>query len=186
MSWPTRDEALSLLREYTKNENLIKHALAVEACMFDYAKRFGEPPEKWAVTGLLHDFDYEKYPSREDHPFRGVEILRKRGYPEPMIHAILAHGDHTQVRRETLLDKTLYAVDELTGLVVAVALVRPSKKLRDVEIKSVRKKWKDKAFARGVDRECIERGARDLGIGLDEHIQNVLDSMKRISTKLGL
>ncbi|MFQ6066641.1 MAG: HD domain-containing protein [bacterium] len=186
MSWPTREEALSLLRQYTKNENLIKHALAVEACMFDYAKRFGESPEKWAVTGLLHDFDYEKYPSMEDHPFRGVDILRKKGYPEPMIHAILAHGDHTQVRRETLLDKTLYAVDELTGLVVAVALVRPSKKLRDVEVESVRKKWKDKAFARGVDRECIEQGARDLGIGLEVHIQNVLDSMKRICPRLGL
>jgi len=186
MSWPTRDEALSLLREYTENKNLIKHALAVEACMFDYAKRFGEDPEKWAVTGLLHDFDYEKFPSMEDHPFRGVDILRRKGYPEPMIHAILAHGDHTHVRRENLLDKTLYAVDELTGFVVAVALVRPSKKIQDVKVKSVRKKWKDKAFARGVDRGCIERGARDLGIGLDEHIQDVLDSMKRISTELEL
>ncbi len=186
MSWPTRDEALSLLREYTENKNLIKHALAVEACMFDYAKRFGENSEKWAVTGLLHDFDYEKFPSMEDHPFRGVDILRRKGYPEPMIHAILAHGDHTHVRRENLLDKTLYAVDELTGLIVAVALVRPSRKIQDVKVKSVRKKWKDKAFARGVDRECIERGARDLGIGLDEHIQDVLDSMKRISTELGL
>ncbi len=186
MSWPTREEALSLLKEYTENENLIKHALAVEACMFDYAKRFGESPEKWAVTGLLHDFDYEKFPSVEDHPFRGVGILRKRGYPEPMTHAILAHGDHTHVKRENLLDKTLYAVDELTGFVVAVALVRPSKKIQDVKVKSVKKKWKDKAFARGVDRESIERGARDLGIGLDEHIQNVLESMKRISTELGL
>lgn len=186
MSWPTRDEALSLLREYTENENLIKHALAVEACMFDYAKRFGESPEEWAVTGLLHDFDYEKFPSLEDHPFRSVDSLRKKGYPEPMIHAILAHGDHTHVRRENLLDKTLYAVDELTGLVVAVALVRPSKEIREVKVNSVRKKWKDKAFARGVDRECIERGARDLGIGLDEHIQNVLGSMKRISIALGL
>ena len=186
MSWPTRHEAFSLLKEYTKNENLIKHALAVEACMFDYAKRFGEPPERWAVTGLLHDFDYEKYPSLEDHPFRGVDILRKKGYPEPMIRAILAHADHTHVRQENLLDKALYAVDELTGFVVAVALVRPSKKIQDVKVKSVRKKWKDKAFARGVDRERIERGTRDLGIGLDEHIQNVLDSMKQISAQLGL
>jgi putative nucleotidyltransferase with HDIG domain len=186
MGWPTRDEALSLLREYTENENLIKHALAVEACMFDYAKRFGESPEKWAVTGLLHDLDYEKYSSLEDHPFRGVEILRGKGYPELMIHAILAHADHAHVKRENLLDKTLYAVDELTGFVVAVTLVRPSKKIRDVQVKSVRKKWKDKAFARGVGREHIERGARDLGIALDQHIQNVLDSMKRISTELGL
>jgi len=186
MSWPSREEALKLLREYTTNENLIKHALAVEAAMRGYAEKFGEDPEKWGVVGLLHDFDYEKYPSPEDHPFKGAKILQERGYPQEMIRAILAHGDHTAVPRETLLEKALYAVDELTGLIVAVALVRPSRKISEVEVKSVMKKWKDKAFARGVNREDIERGAKELGIELREHIKNVLQAMKEISYELGL
>jgi len=186
MSWPNREEALILLKEFTKNENLLKHALAVEAAMRDYASYFGEDSEKWGVTGLIHDFDYEKYPTLEDHPFRGAEILREKGYSEEMIQAILAHGDHTGVKRESLLSKTLYAVDELTGLIVAVALVRPSRSLAEVKVKSIMKKWKDKAFARGVDRASIERGASQMGMELREHIEKVLSSMKKISDELGL
>lgn len=186
MAWPTREEAMELLKEYTSSKNLIKHALAVEGAMRDYAEKFGEDPEKWGVTGLLHDFDYERYPSLEDHPFKGVQILKEKGYPEEMVRAILSHGDHTGIPRETLMEKALYAVDELTGLIVAVALVRPSKKLSEVEVKSVMKKWKDKAFARGVNRENIERGAFELGVGLREHIKNVLNSMKKIAQDLEL
>lgn len=185
-SWPTREEALKLLREYTTNENLIKHALAVEASMRSYAQKFGEDPEKWGIVGLLHDFDYEKYPSPQDHPFKGAKILEEKGYSQEIIRAILAHGDHTGVSRKTLLEKALYAVDELTGLIVAVALVRPSRKISQVEVKSVMKKWKDKAFARGVNREDIEKGAGELGVKLEEHIGNVLQAMKEISSELGL
>ena len=186
MSWPTREEAYVLLKQYAKSENLIKHSLAVEAAMQDYAGKFKEDPEKWGVTGLLHDFDYEKYPTLGEHPAKGAETLRKKGYPEEMIHAILSHGEHTGVPRQTFLDKALYAVDELTGLIVAVALVRPSKHIDDVSVKSVMKKWKDKAFARGVDRGNIEKGAKDLGVSLKDHVGNVLESMKRISAELGL
>jgi len=186
MGWPGRKEALGLLKQFTKNENLIKHALAVEAAMRAYAEKFGEDPEKWGVTGLLHDFDYEKYPNPEDHPFKGAKILQEKGYPQEMIQAVLAHGDHTGVQRKTLMEKALYAVDELTGLIVAVALVRPSKKIADVTVKSVMKKWKDKAFARGVNRENIEKGARDLEVELKDHINCVLQAMKDISDKLGL
>ncbi len=186
MGWPNREETITLLKEYTKNKNLVKHALAVEAAMRDYAKRFEEDPEKWGVTGLLHDFDYERYPSLEDHPFKGVKILQEKEYPEDMTRAILAHGDHTRVPRQTLLEKTLYAVDELTGLIVAVALVRPSKRIVDVKVSSVMKKWKDKSFARGVNRQDIEKGAGELEIDLREHVKNVLESMKKISSELGL
>jgi putative nucleotidyltransferase with HDIG domain len=186
MSWPTREGAHVLLKQYTRNENLIKHSLAVEAAMEDYAKKLGEDPEKWGVTGLLHDFDYEKHPSLGEHPAKGAEILRKKGYPEEMIHAILSHGEHTGVARENLLGKALCAVDELTGLIVAVTLVRPSKHIGDVSVKSVMKKWKDKAFARGVDRENIEKRAKDFGVGLKDHISHVLESMKRVSAELGL
>jgi len=186
MSWPTREEAFALLKQFTKNENLIKHALAVEAAMRVYAQKFGQDPDKWGVTGLLHDFDYEKYPSAKDHPFKGAKILEEKGYPEEMIQAILAHGDHTGVPRKTLLAKTLYAVDELTGLIVAVALVRPSKKISEVNVKSIMKKWKDKAFARGVNRENIEKGAKELGVQLEEHVECVLEAMKNVSEKLGL
>lgn len=186
MNWPTREEALHILKQFTTNENLIKHALAVEAAMRAYAEKFNQDAEKWGVVGLLHDFDYEKYPSLKDHPQKGAKILEEKGYPQEMIKAILSHAEHTGVPRETLLEKTLYAVDELTGLIVAVALVRPSRKISEVKVKSVTKKWKDKAFARGVNREDIEKGARDLGVDLKEHIECTLQAMKKISEKLGL
>lgn len=186
MSWPKREEALYLLREFTKNENLVKHALAVEAAMRAYAEKFNGDTERWAVVGLLHDFDYEKYPSPEHHPHKGAKILEEKGYPPEMIKAILSHADHTGIPRENLMEKVLYAVDELTGLIVAVALVRPSKKISEVTVKSVMKKWKDKAFARGVSRKDIEKGAQEVGVELKEHIGYVLQAMKNISEKLGL
>jgi len=181
-----REEAYKLLTEYTTKEGLIKHALAVEAAMRDYASKFGEDVENWGIVGLLHDFDYQRYPSEKEHPFKGAEILREKGFPEEWVEAILGHGDHTGVERKTLLAKTLYAVDELTGFIVAVALVRPSKKLEDVSVKSVTKKMKDRAFAANVSRDAIQKGAEDLGITLDEHIQNVLNAMQKISKQLGL
>ncbi|NIM20037.1 MAG: HDIG domain-containing protein [Candidatus Latescibacteria bacterium] len=183
---PDRNEALALLKEYTENENLIKHALAVEAAMRSYAKRFGEDEALWGVIGLLHDFDYEKYPTAEDHPFKGAEILRSRGYDEPMIEAILSHASRTNIPRDTPLKKTLFAVDELCGLITAVALVRPSKKIAEVEVKSVKKKMKDKAFARNVSRDEIREGAALLGIELDDHIGTVLGAMKDIAEILDL
>jgi putative nucleotidyltransferase with HDIG domain len=181
-----RSEAWELLTAYTKKQGLLKHALAVEAAMRLYAERFGEDPEPWGIVGLLHDFDYEVYPSLDDHPMRGAEILRERGLPEGWIAAILGHADHTGVARETRMAKTLYAVDELTGFIVAVALVRPSKKLSDVTAKSVKKKMKDKTFAAAVSREDIRRGAEELGVELDEHITTVIDAMKGIAPDLGL
>ncbi len=181
-----RDEALALLKEYTKKEGLIKHAFAVEGAMRDYAAKFGEDEESWGIVGLLHDFDYEKYPTREDHPFRGAEILREKGVSEQWIEAILGHADYSGVKRESMMAKTLFASDELTGLIVAVSLVRPSKKVEDVEVKSVKKKMKDKAFASGVNRDDIRNGAEELGISLDEHIGFVLDSMKKRADLLGL
>jgi len=182
----TRQKAWELLTAHTKNPNLIKHALAVEAAMRAYARRFGEDEEKWAIVGLLHDFDYEEHPTLEEHPFAGAQILREQGWPEDIVHAVLAHAEHTGVSRESLMDKAIYAVDELTGLIVAVALVRPTKSILDVKVKSVKKKWKDKAFARGVDRSQIERGAEELGVPLDEHIAIVLEAMKGIADELGL
>jgi putative nucleotidyltransferase with HDIG domain len=186
-----REEALKLVREHTKNENLVKHMLAVEAAMRAYARRYGEDEEKWAVVGLLHDFDYEKYPNKEHsptegHPSWGVQLLRERGYPDDVCEAILGHADYTGVSRESLMAKALYACDELTGLIVAVALVRPSKKLSEVTVESVLKKWNDKAFARGVNRQDIERGAEELGVPLEEHIQTVLTAMQGIADQLGL
>lgn len=182
----TRDEAFALLTEYTQKEALINHALGVEAAMRAYAKKFGEDEEAWGIVGLIHDFDYEKYPTMEDHPFRGAEILRERGYPEEWIQAILGHGDHTGVPRTTLMAKTLYAVDELSGFITAVTYVRPNKKLSEVEVRSVKKKLKDKAFARQVSREDIRRGAEELGVELDEHIDFVIRAMQGISEQLGL
>ena len=182
----SREKALELLHEYTKNPNLIKHALAVEAAMAAYAQRFGEDVEKWRIVGLLHDFDYEKYPDPAEHSKKGAEILASLGYPEDVVYAIHAHNEHHGLPRKSLLDKTLYAVDELCGFIVAVALVRPSKKLEDVQVKSVKKKMKEKAFARQVDREAIRKGAEELGIDLNEHIQVVLDAMKKIAPELGL
>lgn len=182
----TRQQAYELLTEYTEKEGLIKHALAVEAAMRAYAKKFGEDEDAWGIVGLIHDFDYEKYPSMEDHPFKGSEILRQRGYPEEWIEAILGHGDHTGVPRKTQMAKTLYAVDELSGFITAVAYVRPNKKLGEVKVKSVKKKMKDKAFARQVSREDIRKGAEELGVELDEHIDFVVKAMQQISDDLGL
>jgi putative nucleotidyltransferase with HDIG domain len=175
-----------LLTEYTKSESLIKHALAVEAAMRAYARRFGEDEETWAVVGLLHDYDYEKHPTLEEHPQKGAEILRQRGYPEEMITTILSHASHTGVPRETLMARTLFAVDELTGFITAVALVRPDRKVAEVAPKSVKKKMKDKAFARAVNRDEIREGAELLGIDLDEHIQVVVGAMAGIAQELGL
>jgi putative nucleotidyltransferase with HDIG domain len=186
VSIPTREEAHALLTEYTKNDNLVKHALAVEAAMRWYARRFEQVEEEWGVVGLLHDFDYERYPTAEDHPFRGAEILRERGVDERLILAILSHADHTGVRRDTLMAKALFAVDELVGFITAVTLVRPTKKVEEVKPKSVKKKMKDKAFARAVSRDDIRKGASLLDIELDEHIQNVTDAMTSIATELGL
>ena len=183
---PTREDAYKLLCEFTESENLRKHALAVEAAMRAYARKFGEDEEKWAIAGLLHDFDYEKYPSPEQHPWVGSKILEERGYPEDIRKAILGHADYTGVPRDTLMAKALYACDELCGFITAVALVRPNKKLEEVTVKSVKKKLKDKAFARGVNREDIYKGAEELGVPLDEHIQFVIDAMKSIADKLGL
>jgi putative nucleotidyltransferase with HDIG domain len=189
MTWPTREEAWDLLTEYTKNGNLIKHALAVEAGMRAYARRFDEDEEKWGVVGLLHDFEYEKYPDlgTEGHPFKGAEILREKGYPEDLVKGVLAHAPYlTDAEMDTKMKQAIYAVDELTGLIVAVALVRPSKSILDVKVSSVKKKWKDKSFAAGVKREDVEEGAEMLGVPLSEHIGVVLDAMKGIADDLGL
>jgi putative nucleotidyltransferase with HDIG domain len=186
LSLPSRPEAYAILTEYTQGDSLLKHALAVEGAMRYYAARAGEDIEAWGVAGLLHDFDYERYPSLEDHPFRGAEILRARGIDEELIQTILSHGDHTGVERTTPMRRTLFAVDELSGFVTAVALVRPSKKLGDVEPSSVKKKLKDKGFARNVSRDDIKRGAELLGISEDEHIAHVLSALKAIAPDLGL
>lgn len=186
MDYLTRDDVLALLHEYTKSENLRKHALAVEAAMRAYARKYGDDEEKWAITGLIHDFDYEMYPNAPDHPSKGSAILQERGFPEDIRRAILGHADYTGVARDTEMAKCLYACDELCGFIIAVALVRPSKKLADVEVSSVKKKMKDKAFARSVSREDMEKGATELGVNLDEHIPVVLDAMKGIASQLGL
>jgi putative nucleotidyltransferase with HDIG domain len=187
MSEPlTRDRAWALLTEYTKGESLLKHALAVEAAVRGYAKRFGEDENFWGITALLHDFDYERYPDLADHPFRGSEILRERGYPEALIRAILSHGDHTGVKRESKLEHTLFACDELAGFITAASLVRPSKSVLDLEASSVKKRMKDKAFARGVKREDLIAGAEELGLPLDEHITNVIGFLREQADVLGL
>jgi putative nucleotidyltransferase with HDIG domain len=186
MSFPTRAEALAILNEFTANESLRKHALAVEAAMRFYAARAGEDVEAWGVAGLLHDFDYDRYPSLDDHPFKGAEILRERGIDEELIQTILSHADHTGVPRTTPMRRALCAVDELCGFVTASTLVRPSKKIDDLEVSSVKKKLKDRAFARNVSREDITRGAEMVGLPLDEHIGNVITAMKGIAGELGL
>ena len=182
----TREDAYSVLTEFTQNKNLIKHALAVEAAMKAYAKKYGEDEEKWAIVGLIHDFDYEKYPDMKDHPYKGAEILKEKGYPADWITAILSHASHTGVPRETLMAKTLFAVDELCGFITAVAYVRPSRRLDEVTLKSVKKKMKDKAFARQVNREEIIDGAAIIGATLEEHIEFVIKAMQSISSDLGL
>ena len=184
-----RAEAWELVTEYTKSDLLLRHMLAVECAMRAYASRFYGDPELWGVVGLLHDFDYERYPdvATDGHPVVGAQILRERGVDEPIIRAIQAHASEiTGVHPETPMEKALVAVDELTGFLIAVALVRPSKSLMDVELKSVKKKWKDKAFAAPVDRSAIEAAAADLGVPLDEHILIVLDAMKENAEALGL
>lgn len=184
--WPKRDEAQRILDEWVTNKNLKKHAYAVEAAMRAYALRFGSDPEKWGIVGLLHDFDYEKYSELENHPFKGVEYLKEKGYSDELLDGILAHAEHAGVSRDTDLKKAIYAVDELTGLIVAVALMRPSKKIADVTVGSVMKKWKEKSFAAGVNRKMIETGAAELGVPLEEHIGIVLKAMQGIAEKLGL
>jgi putative nucleotidyltransferase with HDIG domain len=181
-----RDQALALLFEHTKTETLRRHAFAVEAAMRAYARRFGEDEERWGIVGLLHDFDYEATPSPDQHPLRGIAILEELGYPEDILYAIRSHAEYLNAPRKSLMDKALFAVDELCGFVIAVALVRPSKSLNDVTPASVRKKMKDKAFARGVDRESIVRGAEELGVPLDEHIALVIEALKPLSAELGL
>ncbi len=183
---PNREEAWKLLCEYTQSENLRKHALAVEACVRAYARKFGGDEALWSVTALLHDFDYEKFPNAPDHPLEGSKILRARGYPEELIQAILSHADYMDVPRETPLQKALFACDELAGFITAVTLVRPSKSLADVAVKSVKKKFKDKAFARTVKREDIYRGTSELGVDLEEHIAFCLEAMRGIADQLGL
>lgn len=183
----TREEALSLVREYVKNENLVKHMLCVEAAMRFYAQKFGEDVELWGVTGLLHDFDWEIHPTAEQHPAEGAPILRQRGVEEVIVRAILSHGDNTGIPRKSQLEKALNACDEITGLITAVALVRPSKSLYDLEPASVKKKWKDRAFAAGTDRAAMEKGVQEFGIDLwGEHVGNVITALRRIAPELGL
>ena len=188
---PDRAEALALVQEYTASESLRKHMLAVEAAMRAYAERFGEDPERWGLAGLIHDFDYERYPNdahspTEEHPSWGVALLRERGWPEDVLQAVLGHAGYTGTPRETRMAKTLFAVDELTGLVTATALVRPSRSVHEVDARAVRKKMKDKAFARGVSRDDVVSGAEELGVDLDEHIQFVVDAMRAHADALGL
>jgi putative nucleotidyltransferase with HDIG domain len=182
----TRDQALEIVKEHVKNPNLIKHMLAVEAAMAAYAKKLGEDEERWRIAALLHDFDWEIHPTLEEHPQKGSDILRNNGVDEDMIRTILSHAVHTGVPREKLIDRALFACDEITGLIVAVALVRPSKKIADVKLKSVKKKWKQKEFAKGVNREEVEIACKEFGVDLWKHVQLVLDAMKGISDDLGL
>ena len=182
----TRGDAWDLLNEYTKNPNLIKHGLAVEAAMRYYAHHFKEGEELWGMVGLLHDFDYDKYPSLDDHPYKGQEILKQEGFSEEIRLGIMAHAPHTGTKRETLMHRAIFAVDELAGFIVGVALSRPNKTLAEVEVKSVRKKMKQKAFCAAVSREDIILGAEELEIELDEHIGNVLKAMQGIAEELGL
>ncbi len=182
----TREAAWALLTEYTQNENLLKHALAVEAAVRGYARLWGEDEEAWGVVALLHDFDYDRWPSLEDHPFRGAEIMRERGYPEWVVRAIQSHADHTGVARESRLEHALFACDEMAGFVTAAALVRPSKSVLDLEAKSVLKRMKEKAFARAVSRDDLRRGAEEIGLPLDEHVANVIAFMRAQADALGL
>jgi putative nucleotidyltransferase with HDIG domain len=191
MTLPDRATALALMHEYTASESLRKHMLSVEGAMRAYAKKFGEDEERWGLAGLLHDFDYERFPNEahsptEEHPAAGVAILRAHGYPDDILQAILGHAHYTHTPRESKMAKTLFAVDELTGLVTATALVRPSKSVHEVDARSVRKKMKDKAFARGVNRDDVINGAAELGVDLDEHIAFVIAAMQARAGDLGL
>jgi len=182
----TRDEALALVRAYVKNENLIKHMLSVEAAMRYYAEKYGEDVELWGLTGLIHDFDWEIHPNAEQHPADGAPLLRERGVPEVMVRAILSHGNNSGIPRDSRMEKALNACDEITGLITAVALVRPSRSLYDLEPSSVKKKWKDRAFAAGTNREEMEAAAREFGVELWEHVGNIIAAMRRIAPELGL
>jgi len=184
-----RQAAWGLLTEFTQSESLRKHALAVEACMTAYARKFGassDAAEVWSVVGLIHDFDYEQYPSLDDHPYKGNAILEQRGWPEPIRRAILSHAEYSGVSRDTPMEKALFACDELAGFITAVALIKPGKSLAEVDVKSVRKRMKDKAFARKVNRDDIINGAADLGVDLDEHIAFCIDALKEVAPALGL
>jgi putative nucleotidyltransferase with HDIG domain len=188
---PARDDALALLHEYTASDSLRKHMLAVEAAMRAYAAKWSEDAERWGLAGLMHDFDYEKWPNAShaadaEHPAEGVRLLRSRGYPEDVLQAILGHATYTGVRRDSRMAKALFAVDELTGLITAAALVRPSKSVLDLEAGSVKKKMKDKAFARGVSREDVTAGAEEIGVPLDDHITFVIGAMRGVAPSLGL
>jgi putative nucleotidyltransferase with HDIG domain len=181
-----RESAYSIVKEHVTNINLIRHMLAVEAAMQDYAKFYNEDPELWVLAGLLHDFDWEIHPTLEEHPHAGAPILRERQVPEIVVRCILSHAEHTGVPRKTIMEKSLFACDEVTGLITAVALVRPSKSIHDVKVKSVKKKWKDRSFAANVNREDIEQGAQELEVDLWEHVGRVIHSMQRIANDLGL
>ena len=191
MTLPSREKALALMQSFTASESLRKHMLAVEAAMRAYAEKLGGDVERWGLAGLMHDFDYERFPNdahspTEEHPSEGVRVLREHGYPEDVLEAILGHATYTGVPRTTPMAKALFAVDELTGLVTATALVRPSKSVHEVDARSVRKKMKDKAFARGVSREDVVLGAEELGVELDEHVQFVIEAMKGRAKEIGL
>jgi putative nucleotidyltransferase with HDIG domain len=188
---PSRADALSLMHELTASESLRKHMLSVEAAMRAYAERFGEDPERWGLAGLIHDFDYERYPNAahsatDEHPAKGVRILREHGWPEDILQAILGHATYCNVPRESMMARTLFAVDELTGLITATALVKPSRSVHDVDAKSVKKKMKDKAFAKGVNRDDVILGAQELGVDLDDHIQFVIGAMRGVAESIGL
>jgi predicted hydrolase (HD superfamily) len=188
---PSRDEALALVHEYTASDSLRNHMLAVEAAMRAYAAKFGEDPERWGLVGLVHDYDYERWPNAahsptDEHPAEGVRRLRERGWPEDILQAILGHATYCGVKRETTMAKALFAVDELTGLITATALVRPSRSIHEVDARSVRKKMKDKGFARGVNRDDVIAGAQELGMDLDEHVQFVIEAMKGAADRIGL
>jgi putative nucleotidyltransferase with HDIG domain len=181
-----REAAWCLLIEFTQSESLRKHALSVEACMRAYARKFSGDEQLWGIVGLLHDFDYDKYPSLEDHPYKGNEILKDRGYSDEIRKAIMSHAEYTGINRDTLMEKALFACDELAGFITACALIKPGKSLAEVDVKSVRKRMKDKAFARKVNRDDIINGAASLGIDLDEHIAFCIEALKPIAAELGL
>ncbi|MHC1736962.1 MAG: HDIG domain-containing metalloprotein [Ignavibacteriaceae bacterium] len=181
-----REYCLNLLKEYTKSESLLKHAYAVESCVAAYAEKFGENKEYWGNVALLHDFDYEMFPGADQHPFEGGKILKEKGFEDEFIEAVLSHADYTNIPRDTLLKKVLFACDEVAGFITAVTYVRPSRSVDEVEVKSVIKKMKDKAFAKNVNREDIKKGAEELGVALEEHIAFCIDAMRRNKSILGL
>ena len=181
-----REATNKVVEEHAKSESLRKHLLAVETCMRAYARRVGEDEEMWGIAGLVHDFDWEVCPTPESHPAYGADILRSEGFPEEIVRAVLSHGNHTGIARETLMEKALFACDELSGFVTAVALVRPTKSLSEVSVRSVRRKMKDKGFARSVSRDELVQGAQELGVDLDEHITFVVDALKPVAPQLGL